>query len=65
MRVPEDIEAIRKLIEYGLQETDLHVLDLLERDENEGRCVKVNRHHGTGTDAYLSEEEERERKDAY
>ena len=39
--VPEDVEAIKKLIEYGLQETDLHVLDLLERDENEGRCVKV------------------------
>ena len=44
----------------------MHVLDLLERDENEGRCVKVNRHHGgTGSsDFYLSEEEERERKDA-
>ena len=63
--VPGDEAAIQKLLEYGLQETDLHVLDLLERDENEGRLVKMNRAwHNSATDAYLSEEEQAERKEA-
>lgn len=63
--VPGDEAAIQRLLEYGLQETDLHVLDLLERDENEGRLVKMNRAwHNPASDAYLSEEEERDRKDA-
>ena len=39
--VPNDVEAIKALLEYGLQETDLHVLDLMQQDENEGRFVKV------------------------
>ena len=63
--VPGDEAAIQKLLEYGLQETDLNVLDLLERDENEGRLVKMNRAwHNSATDAYLSEEEQAERKEA-
>ena len=61
--VPSDEEAIKKLLEYGLQETDLYVLDLLERDENEGKLVKMNRSYQiSNSDAYLSEEEVRERR---
>ena len=61
--VPNDEEAIKKLLEYGLQETDLYVLDLLERDENEGKLVKMNRSYQiSNSDAYLSEEEVRERR---
>ena len=44
--VPNDIEAIRTLLMYGLQETDLNVLEMIEHEEDEGRFVKPKRSTG-------------------
>ncbi len=61
--VPTDVEAIRALLEYGLQETDLEVLSLMGSSENEGRFVVSSRKiNNPKSDYYLSEEEEAERK---
>ena len=38
--VPNDVDAIRALLEYGLKETDLVVLEMMSRDDNEGRMIK-------------------------
>jgi WD40 repeat protein len=62
--VPNDVDAIRTLLEYGLQETDLSVLEMMAEggDNDGGRCIKPNNRNVT-SDHYLSEEEEAERKD--
>ena len=59
--VPNDVDAIRALLEYGLKETDLVVLEMMARDDNEGRLIKQRSNH-SNSDYYLSEEEEQERK---
>ena len=61
--VPKDVEAIRALLQYGLQETDLHVLEMMERDESEGRFIKAKVTKATDENYYLSEEEAQERQD--
>ena len=59
--VPNDVDAIRALLEYGLKETDLVVLEMMARDDNEGRLIKP-RSNQSNSDYYLSEGEEQERK---
>ena len=59
--VPNDVDAIKALLELGLQETDLSVLEMFAQDDNEGRLIKPKRPQ-VRDDYYLSEEEEAERK---
>ena len=40
-RVPEDIDAMRGLLEYGLQGTDLEALIAIGKGEDGGRSVLV------------------------
>ena len=40
-RVPEDIDAMRGLLEYGLQGTDLEALIAIGKGEDGGRWVLV------------------------
>ena len=39
-RVPEDIDAMRELLQYGLQGTDLKALVAIGKGEDGGRLVK-------------------------
>ena len=64
--VPNEIEALRSLLQYGLQETDLHVLEMMEREdggEAGGRYIK-QKANTRASEYYLTEEEEIERKTA-
>ena len=61
--VPNEIEALRSLLQYGLQETDLHVLEMMESEAAEGRYIKQKANTGP-SEYYLTEEEEMERKTA-
>ena len=45
-RVPEDIDAMRELLQYGLQGTDLKALVAIGKGEDGGRLVEHHFFHG-------------------
>lgn len=57
--VPNDVEAIRDLLHYGLQETDLEVLVLMMSSGESGKFIQAKNHHNY----YLTEEEEKVRRE--